>query len=114
MEGQVLNISPLVVWVVALSQLLSFGLTLYSLFASGSKRNAAKIEEHAERLVEHDKRLGMVEQGLEGIPTQKDFHVLESMLTKMTGSIDVLSERMKPMQAITERLQDWMMEQGKK
>lgn len=40
MEGDVLNISPLVVWVIALSQLMTFGLTVWNLVSSGSRANA--------------------------------------------------------------------------
>lgn len=114
MDGQVLNISPIIVWVIALSQLLSFGLTLYSLFSSGSKKNAERLEQHGTRLAEHDQRLGAVEHTMRDIPTQRDFHELETQMTRMTGAMNVLSERMKPVEAITERLQEWIIEQGRK
>ncbi len=114
MDGQVLNISPIVVWVIALSQLLSFGLTLYSLFSSGSKRNAERLEQHTATLASHDQRLGRVEHVVADIPSQRDFHELETKMVQLSGALNVLTERLKPLEAVTDRLQEWVIEQGKK
>lgn len=114
MDGQVLNISPFVVWVVALSQLLSFGLTLYSLFSSGSKKNAERLEAHSAQLAAHDQRLGRVEHVIADIPSQRDFHELETKMVQLSGALEVMAERMKPLEAITERLQEWVIAQGHK
>lgn len=114
MEDQVLNISPIVVWVIALSQLLSFGLTLYSLFSSGSKKNAERLEQHSAQIAAHDQRIGKVEHVVADIPSQRDFHDLETNMVQLRGALEVMAERMKPLEAITERLQEWVIAQGKK
>lgn len=114
MEGQVLNISPIVVWVIALSQLLTFGLTIWNLMASGSRSNAKKIEEHERTLTLHDQRLITLEHDRKDMPTQKDFHELEVAMTELKGSMAVLVERLKPIEAIGERAQEWMLEQNKR
>lgn len=113
MEGQVLNISPFVVWVIALSQLLTFGLTVWNLIASGSRANARTLETHGETLRGLDSRLSAVELSMREIPTRKDFHDLDKQMTELRGSIGVLMERLRPVEAISERLQEVMIEQRK-
>lgn len=105
MEGQVLNISPVVVWVVALTQLLTFGLTIWNLMASGSRANAVAIKAHAEQLNTHGLRLGSVEQALRGGPTSNDLHVLELTLERVQGRMETLSAVLEGHVAIMERLE---------
>ena len=77
MDGQVLNISPIVLWVGALSQLLNFGLSIFGLIMSGSRSNAKKIDGHATRLENLDQRMSSVEQTTRSLPAPKDLHELE-------------------------------------
>lgn len=105
MEGQVLNISPLVVWVVALSQLLSFGLAVYGLFASGSRTNARMIEDHGKRIDVHDRRLASVEQSVGNLPTDKHVTSMALAMTEMRGDIKVMRAEMVGTVAIMGRLE---------
>ncbi len=114
MDVEVLNISPVIVWVVALTQLLTFGLTVWGLLSSGSKANAKTLEHHGTTLHTLDTRLNKVEHSLRDIPTRKDFHDLDKQLTSVSGSIAVLMERLRPVEAISERLQDVIIEQQRK
>ena len=111
MEAEVLNISPVVVWVVALSQLLTFGLAVWNLIASGSRANARTLETHGESLRGLDTRLNSVEFSIREIPTRKDFHDLDKQMTVLAGSIGVLMERLKPVEAISDRLQESLLDQ---
>jgi hypothetical protein len=113
MEAEVLNISPVVVWVVALSQLLTFGLTVWNLMASGSRANAKRLEDHAARLQTHGERLTNIEMAMRAGPTSNDFHQLDLRMTKLQGSMEVLIERLKPVESISERMQELMLDQAK-
>ncbi len=114
METQVLNIAPIVVWVIAFSQLLTFGLTVWNIMSSGSRSNARRIDEHERSLTNHDQRLSALEHDRKDAPTQKDFHELEVAMTELKGSIAVVLERLKPIEAIGDRAQEWMLEQGRR
>ena len=114
MEGQILNISPVIVWVIALSQLLTFGLTVWNLLASGSRANARTLEHHGETLRGLENRLSAVELSMREIPTRRDFHELDKQMTSLEGAMQVLTERLKPIEAISERLQEVLLEQGRK
>ena len=105
MEGQVLNISPVVVWVIALSQLLTFGLTIWNLMASGSRANAKKIEDHAKRLDGHELRLGSVEQAQDGQLRPKDLHELALEMEELKGDMKAMAAAMTGHTEIMKRLE---------
>ena len=114
MDGQILNISPAVVWVIALSQLLTFALTIWGLVSSGSRANSKRLDDHADRLQSHGDRLAALEIATREMPKRKDFHDLDLRMTKLQGAMEVLTERLKPIEAISERLQEVLLEQGRK
>jgi TolA-binding protein len=112
--GSELDIAPLIVWIVGLSTLLSFGTTVWNLVNSGSKQNARRIgelEHLVEALRQEVTRLG---DRLGQMPDQAMMHRLELSLARMEGHIDRLDERLKPVAAIAERMQEVLIEQGRK
>ena len=113
MAGENLNIAPAVVWVIAFGQLLNFGLAIWGLMSSGTRANARRLDEQDGRLQDHDRRLSAVEAEQRKLPTQEEFHDLELTMTQLTGALNVMAERLKPVEAMTERMQEWMIEQGR-
>ena len=105
MAGEFLNISPIVVWVVALSQLLTFGLTIWGLLASGSRANAKRIEEHAERIEVHGLRLNSIEQTIKAGPSKDDMQGIALALEAMRGDVKVMRAEMEGSMAIMARLE---------
>lgn len=105
MQEQVLNISPIVVWVIALSQLLTFGLTVYNLFAAGGRANTRKLDEHEVRLTAHDQRLGAIEIVQRAMPTKDNMHELEIAMERLKGEMKTMSQVMVGNQQIMERLE---------
>jgi hypothetical protein len=105
MDGQVLNISPLVIWVVALSQLLSFALSIYQLLGSGARVNKQQLDDHKATLDNHTLRLASVEQTLAGHPTQTDYGNLMLALEAMKGEMAVLRTQMKGVSDIMQRVE---------
>jgi hypothetical protein len=105
--GSELNIAPLIVWVVGLSTLLSFGTTVWNLVNSGSRQNARRISD-LEHLAEGlGREVTRLSDKLGQMPDQNMMHRLE-------GHIDRLDERLKPVAAIAERMQEVLIEQGRK
>ncbi len=105
MGDQILNISPLVAWVVVLSQMLTFGLTIWNLMASGSRVNSRRLDDHAKRLDVHEQRLGSIEQTQSAGPTAKDLHELELAMQELRGEIRTMSAVMNGNTAIMTRLE---------
>lgn len=121
MEANVLNISPFVVWVIALSQLLTFGLTVWNLMASGSRANAKAIDGHKTVLDHHAIRLSSIEQELADNPGRKDMHELHIALSEMRGDLKEMratmrgnNEVMRRLETIVSRHEDHLLEGAKR
>lgn len=110
---ETLDIAPLILWVGALSVLLSFGTALWTLFSSPARRNDAKIAEMARRMEQFDLRSQRIEDRLGSIPTSDQLHALELSMSETRGELAVVIERLKPLIAGMDRLQEWMLENGK-
>lgn len=110
MSAEVLDINPVIVWVIALSQLLTFGLTVWGLISSGSRGNARTLEAHGAVLQGLEARLSAVELTMKDFPNRRDFHDLDLRMTKLQGAMEVLTERLRPIESISERLQEAMID----
>lgn len=106
---QVLNL-----WALVLLTFTNLGATLWNILSGPSKRNAAELKAHSDELISLGRRVSSLEDAGKDAPKQKDFHDLELKLSETMGVIALLSERLKPLEKVTERLQEWAMEQGKK
>lgn len=105
MGTEVLNISPFVVWVIALSQLLTFGLTVWNLMASGSRANASSIKANRAVIDHHALRLGALEQALADTPGRKDMHDLHLALSEMRGDLKEMRATMRGNNEVMRRLE---------
>ena len=121
MEGDVLNISPVVVWVIALSQLLTFGLTIWNMMASGSRSNAKTLVEHNDRFNRHEGRLSSIEQTLLGMPDARELHALHLGMSELRGELQVTravmegnSHLMERLEAIVGRHEEHLLQGGKR
>lgn len=104
--GDMLNISPLVAWVVALNMLLTFALTIWNLMASGSRANAKRLDAHDGQLQQHEARISAVEQGQEALPSIQNMHQLELAMVTLKGEIVAMREVMAGNAAIMTRLEN--------
>lgn len=105
MEGQILNISPMIVWVVALSQLLTFGLTVWNLLASGSRANARTLDAHGETLHGLESRMSAVETSLKAMPGKDELHQVSISLADMRGDIRAMGASVDGQRQILSRLE---------
>lgn len=107
------SIDPILFWVGALVLLLSFGTTIWNIFSSPAKRAEVRVTELAKHIDGNDLRLQRIEDRIAQIPTVQALHELEMSLQRSMGEIGLLNERLKPVAAIAERMQEWMLENGK-
>lgn len=105
MEPAVLDISPLVVWVIALTQLLTFGLAVWNLMSTGGRANALKLEKLAVQINVHDQRLSAIDLVLRAMPTKDNMHDLEIKMERLNGELSTMSTAMRGNTAIMERLE---------
>ena len=106
---QVLNL-----WALVLLTFTNLGATVWNILSGPSKRNAADLKAQSETMLRLDQRVAVLETAQQGMPTQHDFHELEVTITELKGALNVLIERLKPLESVTQRMQEWAMEQGRK
>jgi Protein of unknown function (DUF2730) len=107
------NVADVVLWIVALSTIFSFGSLIWTMFSGPSRRNATRLDEMNGRLDRHDHRLQSLEQEMRAMPSKDDMHKVQLSLGRLEGQFAVLNERLAPVKAISERMQELMMEQGR-
>ena len=106
---QVLNL-----WALVLLTFTNLGATFWNILSGPSKRNAAELKTQGESMQRLDQRVAVLETAQQGMPKQQDFHELEMTMTELKGALNVTIERLKPLESMTVRMQEWAMEQGRK
>lgn len=101
-----MDITSVVPWLSAVAFLISIGTSVTIFLTSGSKKNAVTLEEH-------ERRISSIENELKHLPDRDTAYRLEMSVQQMRGQIDVLTERLKPIASISERLQEMMLEKSR-
>lgn len=125
MDGQVMDISPLMAWISVLMALLAFGTSVWGIFSAPSRKNSERLAAHEKEiaseiaLLKHaaavnEAAITRLRDRVDGLPNTEMMHRLELSLARMEGHIDKLDERLRPVAAIAERMQDLLIEQGHK
>ena len=108
------SFASVILWVAGLGTLLSFGTAFWTIFSGPSKKNGTKITDIETRLNAQELEVQRLRDKVEALPSSQMMHRLELALARMEGHIDRLDERLKPVTAIAERMQDLLIEQGKR
>ncbi len=108
------SVANLVLWIAALGTILSVGTALWTIFSGPSKKNASRLEAAEVRLTALEGAHARLRDRVDGLPNAEMMHRLELSLARMEGHIDRLDERLKPVAAISERMQELLIEQGRK
>lgn len=114
MSDPTLDIGPLLAWVAGISLLLSFGTTVWNLINSGARQSARQIAQLTERIEDMDREVQRLMDKTDSMPNTDMMHRLELSMARMEGHIDRLDERLKPVASIAERMQEVLIEQGRK
>lgn len=96
-----MNLEPLVPWLAFAALIISLGTSITSFFTSGAKATAKTV-------TEHDTRITKLEGKIENLPDQSTTHSLEIAMERLTGKIEVLEERLKPVDLLSRRLNEVM------
>ncbi len=103
---------------------LNLFIGLRSLFSEGSKKLDARLTKAESKLIEHDRRIQTLENEVKHLPDRDTTHRIEMSMAQIMGRLDAqdatlvgrfaaMDERLKPIQAIGERLQDVLIEQAR-
>jgi len=130
-----MDLSTLMPWVLAANTILTFGTGIYAFLTSGSKAanaglaalkakleidsatTAADRQKQADAIVGRfqlvESRLLKIESDLTYLPDREQTHRLELAVERLTGRMETLDERLKPVAAISDRLQEFLLEQAR-
>lgn len=78
-----------------------------------AKADVALVSVLVDRVDDVKDRVTKIEDQLEHMPDRETTHRLELSITEMRGEMKTLAERMKPVAAISERLQELMLQEGR-
>lgn len=102
------------VWVPTIAAMIAAAATVWSWISSPGRKAEAKADKLAERVDLLDERLGRVEAELSHLPDKESVHRMDKTLIELRGEIQVLTERLKPVAAVSDRLQEFLLEQARK
>lgn len=77
------------------------------------KADADDVERLDTKLDHAEERLAVMESELKHLPDRETTHAMELTLREVQGQLAVLTERIVPMAKTSERLQDFLLSQGK-
>lgn len=109
-----MDLSVFMPWVVAANTIFIFIGFLKTWLSSGEKALGDRMGAVEKKLVEHDRRVQAVEGELKHLPDRAAAHKLELALAQISGRLDTLDERLKPIAATSGRLQEFLLEQAQK
>jgi hypothetical protein len=101
-------------WISGAISIITLLTLLKNMLSSGEKELAAKVSKVEAKLVEYDRRIQALEGELKHMPDRDTTHRMEIAMTEISGKLAVMAERLKPIEAIGERLQETLMEQARK
>lgn len=116
-------------WLPSVMMALALGWNIYLYLAAARKRELAALQADFDRvkseLADHKDqgarsrgelrdRLVHVEQQLNHMPTNDQYHRLEVGLTELRGVINTLAEALKPVAHTASRIEEWFLRQTEK
>ncbi|CDZ32200.1 Kinesin protein [Neorhizobium galegae bv. officinalis] len=119
-----MEISVLLPWVSGAISVITLLTLLKNMLSSGEKKLEERATKVENKLVEHDRRIQAIESDLKHLPDRETTHRIEMTMAQIMGRLDAqdatlagrfeaMDERLKPIQAIGERLQDALIEQAR-
>ncbi|MFC3074677.1 DUF2730 domain-containing protein [Shinella pollutisoli] len=111
MNFDIATATPIVAFVLSL---IALGTQVRSILSSGEKKLDERLTKAESKLVEYDRRVQTLESEMRHMPDRDTAHRLELTMEKISGRLDTLDERLKPIAATSGRLQEFLLEQAQK
>ncbi len=109
-----MNIEPIMPWLAAFLSIAAVLGQLKAFFSSGERQLGDRLEKAESKLIDLDRRTQSIEGEMKHLPDRETSHNLELALAKISGRLDTLDERLKPIAATSGRLQEFLLEQAQK
>ena len=104
-------------WTAVISLLLTAGTFVYAWLTRSGKEAGERVSaletRHGNKIEVLEDKIARLEGELRVMPDRESVHRMELEMVAMRGSIETLTERLKPLSAISDRLQDFLIQQAK-
>lgn len=116
-------------WIVYLTGLFVLGKTVWELFsrpgskaqeaveklaeAVGKKADKTDVDRAIAKTDEVEERLAVIESEIQHLPDRETTHAMELAFRDLKGEVAVLVERIGPIAKTSERLQEFLLSQGR-
>ncbi len=123
-------------WLNIVTLVIAIGSAVYAWLTSGAKKTAAALDSHktetnkqlaelVKLMSDQERRIQSLENDMRHLPDREHAHRMELAIEKLTGvtktlesqlsgRMDALDERLKPVAGIADRLQEFLLEQARK
>lgn len=132
-----MDLQILMPWLVAANTIIALATALYAGLTSGAKQTAKDLADHKEEIAKtveelerairiageanvsrfnlQEMKIGIMEEAIKHLPDAGQTHRrLELALAQLTGRMENIDQRLKPVAAISDRLQAFLLEQAKR
>lgn len=110
----IIDFTSVLPWVSGLISIITLLTLLKNILSSGEKKLGEDLGEAKKKLIEHDRCIQSIEGEIKHLPDRETTHRMELAMSEINGKLNVMAERLKPIEAIGERLQETLMEQARK
>jgi flagellar capping protein FliD len=118
------NSSEIASFIALLLSSVNLFAAVRTIMSAGEKKLDERLTKVESKLVEHDRRVQAMENEVKHLPDRDTTHRIEMTMAQIMGRLDAqdatiagrfsaMDERLKPIQAIGERLQDVLIEQAR-
>lgn len=104
-----MDLSKVMPWVVAANTLFIFIGFVKTWLSSGEKVLAEDISAAKKTIIDHDRRIQAIEGDMKHLPDRETTHRMELAMSEINGKLNVMAERLKPIESIGERLQETLL-----
>lgn len=105
-----MNPTDITPWLTMILAGLSIAGTIYTIMSRPGKQAQDGVDKLAGKVEDLEDRVSKCEADIQHLPDKDATHRLEIGMAELNGQIKVLSERLHPVAAITQRMQELMLE----
>nr|WP_319388179.1 DUF2730 family protein [uncultured Cohaesibacter sp.] len=100
------------VWIAIITGGLGLLVSAVGYLRQPSKDNSDKISKLTSGVDDLDRRVQSIEDEIKHLPDKEQSHRLEMGIERLSGRLDTLDEKLKPIGGIANRLQEFLLEQA--
>lgn len=108
-----LDLNQALLYLALINSFLSLIGVVYTFVTSGARENSKRMDLLEERLALNEKMTQRIADQLADLPRRDNLHSIELMMAEMKGQMMTLDERLKPVAAIAERMQEILLAQSR-